>query len=40
MMSGLFAAYILRIPLVLIGVLGLEITAGVLGRDSLALSTI
>lgn len=40
MMGGFFAAYHLRIPLVLLGVVGLELTAGILGRDSLTLSTI
>jgi hypothetical protein len=40
MMSGFFAAYALRIPVVLVGVLMLELTAGFLGRDNLTLSTI
>lgn len=40
MMAGFFAAYAVRIPLVLLGVLVLELTAGILGRDNLTLSTI
>lgn len=40
MMGGFFAAYTLRIPMVIIGVLGLELTAGLIGRDNLTLSTI
>lgn len=40
MMGGFFAAYYARIPLVIAGVLGLELTAGLLGRDNLTLSTI
>lgn len=40
MMGGFFAAYTLRIPVVILGVLGLELTAGLLGRDNLTLSTI
>jgi hypothetical protein len=40
MMGGFFAAYALRIPLVLLGVLGLELVAGIFGRDNLTLSTI
>lgn len=40
MMGGFFAAYLLRIPLVILGVLALELTAGLLGRDNLTLSTI
>ena len=40
MMGSFFAAYTLRIPIVIAGVIGLELTAGLLGRDSFALSTI
>lgn len=40
MMAGFFTAYALRVPMVLVGVLGLEFTAGLLGRDNLTLSTI
>ena len=40
MMGGFFAAYTLRIPMVIIEVLGLELTAGLIGRDNLTLSTI
>lgn len=40
MMAGFFAAYTLRIPTVIAGVLCLELTAGLIGRDSFALSTI
>lgn len=40
MMGGFFAAYYLRVPVVIVGVLGLELTAGLLGRDNLTLSTI
>ncbi len=40
MMAGFFAAYALSIPLVIFGVLALEITAGIFGRDNLTLSTI
>lgn len=40
MMCGFFAAYALRIPFVILGVIALEMIAGVLGRDNLTLSTI
>lgn len=40
MMGGFFAAYTLRIPVVIVGVLALELTAGLIGRDNLTLSTI
>ncbi len=40
MMGGFFAAYTLRIPMVITGVLVLELTAGLIGRDNLTLSTI
>lgn len=40
MMAGFFTAYHLRIPLVLLGVVGLELIAGFFGRDNLTLSTI
>jgi len=40
MMGGFFAAYNLRISVVIIGVLALELVAGVFGRDNLTLSTI
>ena len=40
MMGGFFAAYHTRIPLVLLGVLALELTAGLFGRDNFTLSTI
>ena len=40
MMGDFFAAYHLRVPIVIVGVLGLELTAGVFGRDNLTLSTI
>ncbi|WP_377510295.1 DUF2585 family protein [Octadecabacter sp. R77987] len=40
MLAGFFAAYNLRIPLVIVGVLVLELTAGLIGRDNLTLSTI
>ncbi|MCF2871637.1 DUF2585 domain-containing protein [Octadecabacter sp. G9-8] len=40
MMGGFFAAYTLRIPVVIAGVVALELTAGLLGRDNLTLSTI
>jgi len=40
MMGGFFAAYTLRIPVVIAGVVVLELTAGLLGRDNLTLSTI
>ena len=40
MMGGFFAAYTLRIPMVIIGVLGLKLTAGLIGRNNLTLSTI
>ncbi|MEL6959365.1 MAG: DUF2585 family protein [Pseudomonadota bacterium] len=40
MMAGFFAAYAVRVPMVLVGVLALELTAGVFGRDNLTLSTI
>ncbi len=40
MMGGFFAAYTLRIPVVIVGVLALELTAGLFGRDNLTLSTI
>ena len=40
MMGGFFAAYTLRIPMVIIGVLGLELTAGLIRGDNLTLSTI
>ena len=40
MMGGFFAAYSLRIPIVIIGVLALELIAGIFGRDNFTLSTI
>lgn len=40
MMMGFFAAYALRVPMVIVGVLALELTAGLIGRDNLTLSTI
>lgn len=40
MMGGFFAAYALRISVVLLGVAALELTAGLFGRDNLTLSTI
>lgn len=40
MMAGFFAAYAMRVPIVLITVFGLELTAGLIGRDNLTLSTI
>ena len=40
MMMGFFAAYYLPIPAVIVGVLGLELTAGLIERDNLTLSTI
>lgn len=40
MMGGFFAAYTLRISMVITGVLVLELTAGLIGRDNLTLSTI
>jgi hypothetical protein len=40
MMTGFFAAYNLRIPLVFLGIAALKLTAGIFGRDSLTLSTI
>jgi hypothetical protein len=40
MMCGFFAAYSLRIPVVIVGVLALELTAGLLGRDNFTLSTV
>ena len=40
MLAGFFAAYNSRVPLVIAGVLGLELTAGLIGRDNLTLSTI
>ena len=40
MMGGFFAAYAVRIPFVILGVIGLELIAGIFGRDNLTLSTI
>lgn len=40
MMGGFFAAYALRIPFVIFGVLALELIAGIFGRDNFTLSTI
>ena len=40
MMGGFFAAYALRIPVVIVGVLALELIAGIFGRDNFTLSTI
>lgn len=40
MMGGFFAAYAVRVPMVLVGVAVLELTAGLLGRDNLTLSTV
>ena len=40
MMGGFFAAYALRLPFIIAGVLALELIAGVFGRDNFTLSTI
>ena len=40
MMGGFFAAYAVSIPMVIVGVLGLELIAGIFGRDNFTLSTI